>query len=247
MSKIVYTERIVPEREPKGFVANHSARYHFAGQYCVNKKVLEIGSGAGYGAFFLSKQAESVVGIDISAEAVAYANNKYQNDNLIFIEMNAEEVAFENEEFDVICCFEAIEHFDHPEKHLSRVVNLLADDGIYFVSTPNCKKTKSGSKNPYHKWEFDRVGFESLLREHFDEVEILGQYRLNSSIHFLLQKMDIFNLRTKILPDPIRKKTNRLLKTTSIEDASITDFAIGKDHECKWAEFVCICRKPKAL
>ena len=245
MPKSKYPERIVPENEVKGVISSSFIRYQFASKFCEDKNVLDVGCGAGYGAFFLSKYASNVIGIDRSFETVAYAKSKYKSDNLKYLEVDAEEISFRENKFGIICCFEAIEHFESPGKHLSKIADLLADEGLYIVSTPNCRKTRFGSDNPFHKWEFNRLGFENLLKDFFEEVDVFGEYRRNSFIHFLFQKIDFLKLRTKIIPNFIRKRANKFLMSTSIEDMEIEDLNIGKDCVYKWAELVCICKKPK--
>lgn len=244
MSKVQYPERLVPEHSFKGIVSNSLIRYQFVSGYAGGKNVLDVGCGAGYGSSFLSKYARHVTGIDRSTEAVTYAQEKYKEDNVTFAEMDAETFAFKDK-FDIICCFEAIEHFDHPRQHLSQVARHLAQDGVYVVSTPNCFRTKSGSDNPYHRWEFNRRGLEGLLREFFEDVEVMGEYRLDSFMHFILQKADFLKLRQSLIPRSLRRGANKLLGSTSIEDMELHDLKIGKECAYKWTELVCVCKKPK--
>ena len=56
----------------------HLDRYHFAASHVVGKKVADIACGTGYGTeILLHAGADSVIGIDIDAEAVAYASRQH--------------------------------------------------------------------------------------------------------------------------------------------------------------------------
>ncbi len=65
--------------------AEHLTRYLAAVDACRGKVVLDIASGTGYGSFELAKAAERVIGVDISEDAVAYAQATYPAPNLEFV------------------------------------------------------------------------------------------------------------------------------------------------------------------
>src|SRR5215467_1277008 len=77
-------ERVIPGEVDVDLLNEHLARYAFAARLARGKRVLDAGCGAGYGSAELARAALSVVGIDISAEAVAYAGANYQLPNLTF-------------------------------------------------------------------------------------------------------------------------------------------------------------------
>ena len=79
-----HPERIVPDETEPGIVALHLKRYEFARPYCVGKHVLDAGCGVGYGSAFLSEAARSVVGVDVSADAIEYARARYGGRNVEF-------------------------------------------------------------------------------------------------------------------------------------------------------------------
>lgn len=82
-----------------------------------NAKVIEYGCGEGSYAFKLAKnQAQSVVGIDISAVALAKARQQAAaenlEDNLEFKVMNAENLEFPPNSYDLICGSGILHHLD---------------------------------------------------------------------------------------------------------------------------------------
>src|SRR5438552_8798835 len=73
-------ERIDPERARwylRGVIAEHIGRYRFAAEAVRGKRVLDVACGSGYGCAILAETAAEVVGVDISAEAVAHAAARY--------------------------------------------------------------------------------------------------------------------------------------------------------------------------
>src|SRR5512132_1491659 len=55
----------------------HWHRYHFAAPLARGKRVLDVACGEGYGSALLARTATSVVGVDVSFEAVAHARRAY--------------------------------------------------------------------------------------------------------------------------------------------------------------------------
>ena len=120
------------------------------------KNVLDLASGEGYGTAFLSKTARQVIGIELDPEVVEHASKTYRNENITFKVGSILKIPLEgNELFDIIVCFEAIEHVAEHSLLLSEVKRLLKRDGLFIISTPN-KPVYSGdlsNKNIYHKKE----------------------------------------------------------------------------------------------
>ena len=100
-------ERFMPE--VAGQIAfEHLHRYHFAARFCAGKQVVDVACGEGYGSQILSGVADSVTGIDISAEAVAHAAGRYGSDRLRFVEASAALLPLEDDSVDVVVSFETI-------------------------------------------------------------------------------------------------------------------------------------------
>ena len=77
-------ERFMPELEGE-IAVEHLHRYLFAREFVCGKDVLDIASGEGYGSALLAKLARNVIGVDISREAVIFAQEQYKKDNLEFM------------------------------------------------------------------------------------------------------------------------------------------------------------------
>lgn len=171
-------ERYIPEDASTDTHYEHLHRYAFASGFVKGKKILDLGSGEGYGSFLFSHIAESVMGIEIDENIVKHATSKYTKNNLQFKVGDARNVPVDGEKlFDVIVCFELLEHIEEHDKLLSEVKRLLKDDGIFIVSTPNkaLYSDVSNSHNPFHRKELYFADFTKLLKDYFKNVSSLGQ------------------------------------------------------------------------
>lgn len=63
----------------------HLSLHRFAAQLAAGKRVLDAGSGTGYGANYLASHgARQAVGLDISADSVAFSQRHFRRPNLRF-------------------------------------------------------------------------------------------------------------------------------------------------------------------
>ncbi len=247
VNKADFDERIIPDKTPKGIISIHLARYEFARNHCEGKRVLDVACGVGYGSEYLSQFSEQVVGVDLSEEAVQYAQKRYQRDNIQFFAQDACKLQIEGGPFDVACSFETIEHLPSVEPYLKNIVNVLKDEGVYIVSSPYVSKTTLSPENPYHIQEWSPKDFELLLQNYFSEISLFGQQRKQSRFHQILQKLDFFKLRHKF---NLLKWTNPVVKavgTTPFSDMDISDFSF-LENDFKRADYIIgICKKPKKV
>jgi SAM-dependent methyltransferase len=178
-------ERFLPSVPSSAEIAyDHLARYRFAERHMVNKSVIDMGCGAGYGAHSLAKVACSVLGVDLSVEAVAHAAERYQASNLHYEVGDVGNLPYEDESFEAAVSFEVIEHLERPEELLCEVKRLLKKDGVFAVSTPN-KQTYSNDRNrvnSYHLSEMYPLEFQELLERYFEHVQIYWQGSLAGSV-----------------------------------------------------------------
>jgi SAM-dependent methyltransferase len=173
-------ERYVPGTEGlEELYVEHVSRYVFAGNLARGGKILDIGCGCGYGSHYLALcQADSVVGIDNSPEALRFAGTWYRHPNLRFALMDTHRLGLKAG-FDLATCFEVIEHVDDAPALLREAWAALGDEGILLVSTPNRLTYVAGGEggaNPFHVREYDIREFTDLLGTVFSHVRVFGQH-----------------------------------------------------------------------
>lgn len=194
-------ERMIPEHEKgKRVYLEHIARYNFAQQFIKSKKVLDAGSGSGYGSNNLAENgAKSVLGLDISEEAVNYSRGKYKRDNLSYQVQDLSKLDFEKGDFDTVISFELIEHLkkEDQEKFISAVAKILDQKGVFIISTPNVRVYPKG--NHFHIHEMTEREFLTLLSNNFKNVKVFYQDDIETS--YIVEENYFRNIK-KVLPDP---------------------------------------------
>jgi ubiquinone/menaquinone biosynthesis C-methylase UbiE len=166
-------ERMVPEAADLSTFWEHVFRYAFACKRVKGRRVLDIASGEGYGTHALSKAAKSVIGVDISPEAIEHARKKY---GLDFRLGSADSIPIASSSVGVVVSFETIEHVPVVAKFVDEVFRVLEPGGVFIVSTPNKERYLSGQKpNPYHCSELTRTEFVECLQSRFEIEALFGQ------------------------------------------------------------------------
>ncbi|MBI5099765.1 MAG: methyltransferase domain-containing protein [Nitrospirae bacterium] len=193
MKKLEWTgERYVPWADDFVTAYEHLHRYGFVREFVHGKKVLDLACGEGYGSFMLSEAADSVTGIDIDDLSITHAQAKYIKENLSFIQGSITQVPVEGKGiFDVIVCFEALEHIEEHDELMKEVKRLLKENGIFIVSTPNkyIYSDLPNYHNPFHVKELYLEEFNKLLSDIFKNVYLYGQKVYPSSNIFPLFKI----------------------------------------------------------
>jgi O-antigen biosynthesis protein len=171
-------ERFLPWLEHSTIAYEHLHRYAYASTFVKGKRVLDLASGEGYGSKMMSNTASFVTGIDIDDKAVEHAKTKYGSQNLQFLAGSISAVPIHDDySFDVIVCFEAIEHIEDHEQLLKEVKRLLKPDGTFIVSTPNklVYHDEARDENPFHVKELYFEEFQQILGRYFRNLQFLGQ------------------------------------------------------------------------
>jgi glycosyltransferase involved in cell wall biosynthesis/2-polyprenyl-3-methyl-5-hydroxy-6-metoxy-1,4-benzoquinol methylase len=170
-------ERYVPGTWSEVAAYEHVPRYAFAAALAVGARALDFGCGSGYGADMLARTAGSVVGLDVSEGALSYARSHHRRDNLSFLRELTLGASLPAGAFDVITCFEVIEHVDADTQLLlvARLRRLLASGGKLLISTPNPEMTALYGANPYHLHEMTLREFRALLAAEFSHIKFFNQ------------------------------------------------------------------------
>ena len=154
--------------------AEHLARYWWAAGLAEGHRVLDAGCGVGYGSSILAdRRAAEVVGVDVAA-AVVEAASAAERPGLRFETGDLASLDHPDGSFDLIVCFEVIEHVDDPAAVLEELARLLSEHGVLVISSPNREAYVPG--NPHHQKEFKPDEFEAALAELWSEVRLLRQH-----------------------------------------------------------------------
>lgn len=184
MSKLAFTgERLVPGVFGK-IASEHLHRYAITIEIIKGKKVLDIACGEGYGSNLLAEYAEQVTGVDISEEAIFHAAIAYKKENLRFKHGSVLNIPFNEETFDVVVCFETLEHVSNHQKMISELKRVLRPEGILIISTPEKSfySDQPNYSNPFHEKELYKDEFIELIKSEFEFHQLLYQKYLSGSL-----------------------------------------------------------------
>jgi len=100
------------------------------------KDVLEVGSGRGGGAAFVTKYLgpRSMVGIDFCGRAVAFCNRTHLVEGLSFIQGDAEQLPFASGSFDAVLNLESCHCYVSVERFFAEVVRVLRPGGDFLFA-----------------------------------------------------------------------------------------------------------------
>ena len=142
--------------------SEHRHRYAFAAAHSTGLRVLDLCCGSGYGSAILASSASSVLGVDNDVATIdtARATVAAEHPNVSFSAADA--VAFLTEaaadRFDLVVCFEGLEHLEDLGAALAALARLAAGGTRLLLSLPNDKLT--GVENPFHVTMF---GYDEAL------------------------------------------------------------------------------------
>ncbi len=170
-------ERFLPEQMLGDIELEHMHRYAIALNFAAGKNVLDIASGEGYGSNLLASVAESVIGVDISNDAVCHATRRYVKNNLKFKLGRCDSIPLGDHSIDLVVSFETLEHHDQHTEMLMEIKRVLKSNGVLIISTPDKHEYSdcSGDKNHFHVKELYLNEFSELLSSQFANQKIYGQ------------------------------------------------------------------------
>lgn len=168
-------ERINPFIREDRYSLDHLTRYACARPLVGGKRVLDIACGTGFGSALLAQSGvQAIDGVDVSAEAIRQCRADWPLHGLSFHEASIGDFAASTKNrYDVIVCFETLEHIADPWPALEALRSLLTPGGILLASVPG--ETEEADDNPYHLHRFRLEELEKGLKERFGGVRLFRQ------------------------------------------------------------------------
>jgi SAM-dependent methyltransferase len=154
--------------------AEHVSRYLWAAPLAEGRRVLDAACGTGYGSAILAGAgAASVTAVDRSEEALRWARLAAK-EGVRHERADLAALPFEDGAFDLVVCFEAIEHVRQPEPVLDELCRVLAPGGLLLISSPNRDVYTPG--NPHHHFEYLPEELAGALGARLAHVAMLRQH-----------------------------------------------------------------------
>lgn len=227
------------------FVYQRSRLAYVEAAKLVSGRVLEIGTGTGYGVDIIAPNVSEFVTLD-----------KYRSScvdslpvNSRFVEAKVPPLPFEDEVFDCVVSFQVIEHIKRDKLFVKEVMRVLRPGGKFIVSTPN--RPMSLTRNPWHVREYSADELRQLLSD-FSSVEQLGvsgnervweYYRHNAESVRRIMRFDVLRLQWWLprwilqIPYDILNRMNRRKlhsqNTALTESITMSDYRLQSvDNRC---------------
>jgi 2-polyprenyl-3-methyl-5-hydroxy-6-metoxy-1,4-benzoquinol methylase len=205
-------------------IVNHPFWNRIVKKYSSSGNLLDIGCAEGFLLRWAEKNHYFTFGIDISEYAIRNLSGKILNHSNLFIS-NIENLPFMDNTFEVITCFDVLEHLRNPTIGLFEINRCLKKNGILVLSMPNSNSygkiwkksnwfayrdpthvsllTVQNWKNLIHKAGFDVINeFYDMLWDtpYFQNIPNFLQYILRSVI-LIFQKLTPIKIPNKFGED----------------------------------------------
>jgi len=223
----------------------HLVAYHTATQH-INGKLLEVGSGEGYGIPILIDNCDEYIAIDKHQPKIKLD----YGDKLQFKEMNIPPLLFEDESFDSLVSFQVIEHIEEDDEFVADIARVIKKGGKAVITTPN--RLMSLTRNPWHVREYTWQQLRSLLQKHFKQVELFGvygndeidaYYEKNKASVNRITRFDVFKLQHRLprqllqIPYDVLNRFNR--KNLASNNKQLVNLIKWQDFSVKKAAETC--------
>jgi SAM-dependent methyltransferase len=105
--------------EDEAMDVRHRYAYSLVQRYATQgDRLLDVGSGEGYGAAIVSSWVTSYDGVDVSATAVAHAAKTYGAASVRFEHYDGRTLPYETDAFDLVVSFQVIEHVEDVDGYI---------------------------------------------------------------------------------------------------------------------------------
>jgi len=182
--------------------------------------VFDFGCALGHFCEVAKEKNWIVIGSDLATYAAKYTKNKYDINTFI---CDITHPPVTNNIADLICLYDLIEHIPHPKKSLLALKNILKNDGILHIVTPDSNSFSAkilGArwfhyKPQEHLFYFNKHNLTNLLRQTgfevlkvysnfsymaLDDIFIRLSFYLGPISKFIIYILSLFNMKKVVVP-----------------------------------------------
>ena len=125
--------------------------YEAIAPHLVNKDVLDVGFGTGYGTLQFARYAKFVDGIDADVDAVQFSYKSWPLPNTRWRLGDVTKMD-ESAQYDAVTMIECLEHVDNWQLALENVARALRPNGVLYLSARNRNADLRRNGNHHREW-----------------------------------------------------------------------------------------------
>lgn len=176
-------------------------RKYIQNNYPNNIRILEVGSGNGWLASFLSQIPNSLVtGIEVNPYELKQAQRLFKQENLTFQYKALTEVNFLS--YDIVIFAASIQYFDDPQSIFNLIfsqnphANIICIDSFWYKNENEVNQAKQRSEKYYTE-----LGFKEMIHYyHHHSLELLKPYYFCTLNNNIFYKMKLKWLGLSLMP-----------------------------------------------
>jgi 2-polyprenyl-3-methyl-5-hydroxy-6-metoxy-1,4-benzoquinol methylase len=154
--------------------------------------LLEVGCALGFFLEEAKARGWDVYGTELSD----YAGEKARGRGLNVFSGDIIDAGFENNFFDAITCLGTIEHLQDPAAIVKKVSQILKDDGLFVISTPDAGGFIGGRRFQYkpkeHLYYFTKKTImKTLVKEDF-KILLINREWVTKPVHFIVERFEYY-------------------------------------------------------
>ncbi len=153
----------------------HLSIYSFALAYTRGQRVLDAGSGAGYGAAYLSRHGAEVLALDHSRVAVEHSRARYAGDAVTFevADLGAP-LQLGDGVFDLVFSSNVFEHVGNVDGLAAECARVVKPSGVVIVAVPpivSAAAMAADMQNQFHVHHIPPMAWHAKFSRFFDDVK----------------------------------------------------------------------------
>ena len=155
-------------------------RIHWICENATGENILDVGCSQGITAILLGREGKKVCGLDLSSEAIRFANEMLANEEIStrehveFYSGNFMHMDFEGKKFDAVIFGELLEHLTDPKRFIKRASDhLLTEDGKIIITLPFGINDYLDHKKTYYLQDVLDFQMDDL---YIEEIRFLGKW-----------------------------------------------------------------------
>lgn len=217
-AKNIRGSNIIPELRQRywerPYVVGHYANFAKVKEFCRDTYLLDIGCGTGWAAqLYRSWGCKKVVGIDTDDESLEFAKKFRADKNIDYQKGSGVSLIFPDNSFDIVTCFEVIEHVKEWEFLVSEIKRVLKSGGHFFLSTPNITLYNDiAYANPDHCTDFTWDTFTGNLGAKISGAKFYCRYGEDVLADELCTNVKMIAEKNRIIAAIIGKNSDLLSK-----------------------------------